>query len=115
MASSFDETELLERVDNDVAFLADTVQMLESDGRALLVEVKNAIAAGDAAAVGRSAHALKGMISNFCATAVQQSAFDIERMGKSGDLASAPAAAKALETSMESLIVDLQEFIKART
>ena len=29
VAQSFDEAELLERVDNDVAFLAETVQMLD--------------------------------------------------------------------------------------
>lgn len=115
MARSFDETELLERVDSDVAFLGDTVQMLESDGRALMGHVKEAIVAGDAAAVGRSAHALKGMISNFCAAGVQQLAFDIERMGKSGELASAPAAAATLETALEALISELREFVKART
>ena len=63
--------ELLEHVDNDTAFLADTVQMLETDGRAMMVELKTAVAAGDAPAVGRTAHTLKGMISNFCAPAVQ--------------------------------------------
>ena len=43
MAQLFDEAELLDRVDNDLAFLADTVQMLETDGRALMVELKTAV------------------------------------------------------------------------
>ena len=33
---TFNEKELLDRVDNDWDFLADTVQMLETDGRALM-------------------------------------------------------------------------------
>jgi HPt (histidine-containing phosphotransfer) domain-containing protein len=78
MTQTFDVKELLERVDNDVAFLADTVQMLESDGAALLGQMKASLAAGDAAAVGRTAHTLKGMVANFCAPAVHELALEAE-------------------------------------
>ena len=74
MPTTFDENELLSRVDNDRAFLGETVEMLAQDGRALLADVRSAVAAGDAAAVGRAAHALKGMISNFCAPTAHASA-----------------------------------------
>jgi protein-histidine pros-kinase len=114
MARLFDESELLGRVDNDVSFLAETVEMLASDGRALMGEVDKALAAGDAAAVGRAAHALKGMISNFCSPSTQQRAFEVERLGKGGDLASAPAATRALEKDLEALIAELQQFVQAR-
>lgn len=115
MATTFDENQLLERVDNDLGFLAETVQMLAGDGRSLVDEIRVAIEKGDAPAVGRSAHALKGMISNFCAPAAQASAFTLERMGKAGDLASAPAAAKELAANVESLISELEAFIRGRT
>src|SRR6185503_19242852 len=59
----FDEKELLDRVDNDWEFLADTVQMLETDGRALMVEIRRAADAGDAPTLGRAGHTIKGMIS----------------------------------------------------
>ena len=36
MSQAFDERELLERVDNDWEFLAETVQMLADDGPALM-------------------------------------------------------------------------------
>jgi HPt (histidine-containing phosphotransfer) domain-containing protein len=115
MARTFDETELLERVDNDLPFLGETVEMLCSDGPSLMAEVQRALAANDAAAIGRSAHALKGMISNFCAKSAQERALDLERIGKSGDLAQAPAAAQALQEHLEGLIGELREFMKART
>src|SRR5687767_13990682 len=115
MAPLFNETELLERVDGDLAFLTETVQMLDADGRALLADVCQALAAGDAPAVGRAAHALKGMISNFCAPEAQQSALEVERIGRGGDLAPAPAAVAALEQRMEALIAELQSFIHARS
>ena len=115
MAQSFDEAELMERVDDDVEFLADTVQMLETDGRALMVELKTAVASGDAPAIGRSAHTLKGMISNFCAPAIQTLAFDVERAGKAGDGAGAAAASAKLEPELEALIVELVAFVRARS
>ena len=109
----FDENELLARVDNDWEFLGETVQMLVTDGRELMQHVRSAAAAGDAPAVGRAAHTLKGMISNFCAPAAQASAFEVEKIGKGGDLAAAPAAIQSLDVQLEALIAALTEFISA--
>lgn len=115
MATTFNETELLERVDNDIGFLAETVQMLESDGKSLLADIERAIASGDAAAVGRTAHALKGMVSNFCAPETQECALVIERAGKAGDLAGAPAALQTAKARVEALTAELIAFVKARS
>ena len=115
MAQLFDEAELMERVDDDVEFLADTVQMLEADGRALMVELKAAAASGDAPAVGRIAHVLKGMVSNFCSPAVQTLALEVEKAGKAGDGAGATAASAKLEPGLEALIVELVAFVRARS
>ena len=115
MAKAFDEQELLERVDGDISFLAETVQMLETDGHTLIKEIQTALATGDAARVGRTAHALKGMISNFCAPGVQSLALDVERAGKAGDCAAATVAAIRLAPGLEALIGELGAFIKARS
>ena len=115
MPKLFDDKELLERVDNDWEFLSETVQMLETDGRALMVELKAAVASGDAPAIGRTAHTLKGMISNFCAPAVQTLASDVEKAGKAGDCAGAAAASAKLEPALEALIVELVAFVRARS
>src|SRR4051794_37778092 len=105
----------MERVDDDVRFLADTVQMLETDGCALMVELTTAIASGDAPAIGRAAHALKGMISNFCSPAVQTLALDVEMAGKAGNSAGAAAACAKLEPELEALIAELAAFVRARS
>ena len=115
MAQLFDEAKLMEHVDNDVAFLADTVQMLETDGRALMVELQTAVAAGDAPTIGRTAHTLKGMISNFCSPAVQTLALDVEKAGKADDGAGAAVASAKLEPELEGLIVELVAFVRARS
>jgi len=114
VAQCFDEAELMERVDNDVAFLAETVGMLTSDGPVLIGQLRSALASGDAAGVGRAAHAIKGMVSNFCSPQTQSCALEVERMGKGGDLAGAPPAVEALDQRLRALTDELEGFIRAR-
>src|SRR3954467_653182 len=115
MPKLFDDKELLERVDNDWDFLNETVQMLNTDGRSLMDEVRKAADASDAAALSRSAHTLKGMISNFCAPAAHESAFEVEQLGKGGDLTGAPAAVATLATQLEALISELNVFVASKS
>jgi HPt (histidine-containing phosphotransfer) domain-containing protein len=115
MPQAFDEQELLERVGDDIGFLAETLQMLESDGEVHLAQIQAALAAGDAPAVGRAAHTLKGMISNFCAPAVSNLALEVERAGKGGDCAAAAAATQRLAPALESLVAELKAFVQARS
>ncbi len=112
MPDTFNRAELLERVDHDMDFLAETVEMLVTDGRSLLADARAAAVAGDAPALGRAAHALKGMISNFCAAPAQDAALAVEKIGKSGDLAPSGAAIDTLHANLESLISDLQSFVR---
>ncbi len=114
MARTFDEAELLDRVDQDIEFLAETVEMLVSDGSSLLEQVRQGVASNDGSAIGRHAHALKGMISNFCAAEAQACALTMEQIGKSGDLASAATALASLESALRDLTAELLEFVKAK-
>jgi HPt (histidine-containing phosphotransfer) domain-containing protein len=115
VASHFDQAQLLERVDNDLAFLAETVDMLVADAPGLMGSVRAAAAAADAPALARHAHALKGMISNFCAPQAQAAALEVERLGRAGDLASAAPAIDTLAQRLTSLIDELSGFVKAST
>lgn len=115
MAQTFDEAALLEQVDGDVEFLRETAEMLTSDGPALAAEVRAAISAGDAARVGRAAHTLKGMVSNFHAAEAQQAALVLERLGKSGDLSGAAGAMETMESALRALTEELARFIEARS
>lgn len=114
MPRAFDERELLERIDNDWEFLDETVQMLSADGPALVGEIREAAGRGDAPAVGRTAHALKGMVSNFCAPATHASALKVEQIGKAGDLSPVPALLDQLESQLSALIADLTDFLAKR-
>ena len=114
MSPAFDQKELIERLDNDWDFLAETVDMLSTDGRNLMAQIKAAADAGDAATLGRVAHTLKGMISNFCAAQAHASAFEVEQIGKNNQLGSAKPAIESLETRLETLIHELTEFLATR-
>jgi HPt (histidine-containing phosphotransfer) domain-containing protein len=114
MSRTFDEKELLDRVDNDWDFLGDTVQMLADDGPNLLTDIRRSAEAGDAPGVGRAAHTLKGMISNFCAAEAQSGALAIEQIGKSGDLSNVGPALQKLETQLAALIAELNGFVATR-
>jgi HPt (histidine-containing phosphotransfer) domain-containing protein len=114
MPRTFDEDELLERVDNDWEFLGETVHMLSADAPRLITEIRRATESGDAPAVARAAHALKGMISNFCSPATQASALELEQIGKAGDLAPAADALAALEVQVWALIAELNEFVTTK-
>jgi HPt (histidine-containing phosphotransfer) domain-containing protein len=114
MPRTFDEAALLERVDQDLEFLRETVEMLGTDGRAYMAEIRRAEGAGDAAAVSRAAHTLKGMVSNFCAVETQARAAAVERIGKGGDLSSAGPAVADLDAHLTALIAELDDYLAQR-
>jgi HPt (histidine-containing phosphotransfer) domain-containing protein len=114
MPRVFDDKELLERIDNDWEFLTETVQMLSTDGPVLIEAIRRSVLSGDAAAAGRAAHSLKGMVSNFCSPITLASAFEVEKLSKSGDLFGAPQAVKALEDQVGLLTAELNQFLATR-
>ena len=67
MQDAFDENALMDRVDGDVEFLEETISMLDEDSPALLEQIRTAAASRDAENLVQAAHALKGMLANFCA------------------------------------------------
>ena len=114
MSQVFDAKELLERVDNDWDFLAETVEMLSTDGPGVLDAIRQSVVSGDAAAVGRAAHTFKGLVANFCAPDVQESAFALEQAGKAGDLSGSSVAVEELRARFDALVAALTAFLATR-
>ena len=86
MSNLVDQEALLDRVDGDLEFLEETVDLLESDGRSIVEHLRAAAAAADQDGLVRQAHMLKGMVSNFCADSVQRVAEEIEHAARRGEL-----------------------------
>ncbi len=79
--------DLKERLDGDVDLLHDLVEIFIDDSVNLINNIENAINAKDASAIGKTAHTLKGAVSNFSAQKAYEIALKIEKMGKAGEIA----------------------------
>jgi HPt (histidine-containing phosphotransfer) domain-containing protein len=101
--SSVNMTELLARVDGDMSLLKEIVEIFLCDAPNLIADIQNSIACGDAKALERSAHALKGSVGNFAAKSAFEAAFKLEQIGRNNDMSKALNAYIALEEIMEQL------------
>ncbi|MEM9705941.1 MAG: Hpt domain-containing protein [Pseudomonadota bacterium] len=68
----------------------------------LLLELRNAVEAGDFAGVGAAAHALKGSASNVGAALLADNARDIEDHARNSDKPAVASALTALEGALAS-------------
>jgi HPt (histidine-containing phosphotransfer) domain-containing protein len=71
--------------------------------------IGDAIAAGDAASLTSSAHTLKGSAGYLKAAGVRERAAELERCGRDGNLADAPAAFERLRHAVGELLPELQK------
>jgi len=111
----FDKDALLDRVDGDAEFLAETVEILDEDAPSLLEEIRGAAGARDAARLATAAHTMKGLVSNFCAEPAREAAERLEVMGRGGDLDQSghlDEAVTTLETEAGRLNTALHELVK---
>lgn len=102
---------LLTRVGGDVALVAAMVSLFIDECPRQLADVRDAVAAQDAAALAQAAHSLKGAVSNFLAPAATQAAAQLELLGLSGDLAASAVALRTLEAELDRLVPALREMI----
>ena len=111
MNDAFDQRGLLEELDGDMEFLAESVEILDEDAAELLRKLRQASQDKDADAVAKTAHTLKSMVGNFVATPAFEAALAVETAAKQGDLA--PAAIEELESQVRRLQDALHEFLRS--
>jgi PAS domain S-box-containing protein len=87
----------LESLAGDVELLKDVVDAFLEHSPRLLADVGEAIRRGDARALERSAHALKGCTGYFAPSAAADLSRELEDMGRAGDLGRAPDTWARLE------------------
>jgi HPt (histidine-containing phosphotransfer) domain-containing protein len=98
-----DRTAALERVDGDAELLGEIVQLFLEDVDSLQDDIRQAVEAGDAPQIMRTAHRLKGSVATLAATAATASALRLETLGRNGDVSGAPAAFAQLEAELARL------------
>ena len=103
MLSVLDPEVILDRVGGDVELLREITDIFLSEYPELIGEIRAAIAAGDPRRLERSAHTLKGSVSNFGATAATDAALRLEMIGRRGEMHCATDGLRALEQQFAEL------------
>jgi PAS domain S-box-containing protein len=99
----FDRENVLANLGDDEDLLAQLIVMYSEDEPRMLTDIDTAIRSGDAEALHSAAHALKGAVSNFCASRAQAKAQQLERLGREKRLAEAPAILAELRNELAAL------------
>jgi two-component system sensor histidine kinase/response regulator len=102
----------LNRLGGDVSLFEALARFFCEDGPQLLSKVCEGIDGEDCETVERSAHSLKGLASNFGASAAVLAAQHMESLGTAGDLNGAKRALPPLEAEVQRLKLALEEALK---
>ena len=104
----------IERVGGDAELAREMAMLFIPDAIRLLEGLRAAVEAGDAERLRQEAHALKGAAGNFGAARVVAAAYELEMMGKSGDLSKAAGVFSELQPAAAALLDALRLFGEVR-
>lgn len=99
----FDYEDFLHRIDGDVDLLKEVIEIFLEDTPALLANLYAGIRSGDAEAVERAAHTLKGSAANISAKRLQQLSHHVQQALKKNDVAYLELFIEDLEENYEKL------------
>ena len=102
------QDELLERIDGDRVFLAELLAIFQGDYPGQIRSAHEAISRGDAEALQRVGHALKGALGNLAAPIAARVAAELESIGGGGDIAMASIRLAELENELPRVIEALE-------
>jgi PAS domain S-box-containing protein len=111
-ARAFDLEAGLKRTRGKRALMKQLAELFLQDLPAVLAQLQGAIAAGDARAVERSAHRLRGAAFTVSAEPLAAAAHGLELMGRNGQLAGVHGAAGELQQRAAELATELEAFME---
>jgi CheY-like chemotaxis protein len=98
-----DMASALARIDGNVTLLKELVALFFEELPEMLTALREAVTAGDALAIERAAHKLKGSVGNFAATPTFEAALKLEVLGRNATLSEAKSAYDELENEIKLL------------
>jgi PAS domain S-box-containing protein len=99
----FDRSFALARLGDDRQLLQQLIRIFRTDARPLMASIKRSAAAGEADALRRSAHALKGSLGTIGAPRVADTARRLELLAQAADFVNASAVVSQLDDEMRQL------------
>ncbi len=97
------------RVGGDAELLQELAQLFLEEYPKLMGELRAALEQGDAKLVERTAHGLKGSVANFGAKPAVDAAYQIEQLGRGGELAPVAEVLRSLDLALLSLHGELAQ------
>lgn len=94
---------LLTNVGGDAELIDELADTFAAELPGWIIPLRAAVVAGDAAAIHRWAHSMKGGVAIFTAPGVQRAAAELEMMGREANLAGAAGALARLEAALAEL------------
>jgi two-component system sensor histidine kinase/response regulator len=110
--SVLDKEELYGRLGDDHELLQELVDMFLEDYPPLLDKLTSAVSEGDFESIERTAHTLKGSISNFAAHNAVEAAYEVESAGRAKELIAAQNNLPRLEDQLDKLHAALSKIAK---
>jgi HPt (histidine-containing phosphotransfer) domain-containing protein len=104
---------LLDSVMGDRALLTEMAELWLVDSATQESQIRNGLDSGDAIMVQRAAHALKGSVGTFLASAAQDAANQLEMSAKDADMIGARKAFERLLTQIDLVRQDLRQLARA--
>jgi HPt (histidine-containing phosphotransfer) domain-containing protein len=98
----------LTRVGGDAELLKEIAQLFIDEYPRVLDELRAALTCGDAKALERTAHGLKGSVSNFGAPAAFEAAHAMEALGRAQQMEEAGQVIRTLELALAALRPELE-------
>ncbi len=105
--SHWNSQQLLERLDNDRAFLSELLSVFRQDSQTTLQEAKESLAKRDLAGVERKAHTLKGMMRNLLMHRAAQTASGLEAAARERNAVESTALLAQLEQTLQELMPEV--------
>lgn len=110
-ASSLEKDRALSRMGGDEVLFREIGALFLQECPPALRALRDAVASRDPWAIERGAHSLKGSIATFGSGPAFQAAFELEKQGRSGDLAMVESNLERVEYSLGRLCTELQAIV----
>ncbi len=106
---SWSRVEVLDRLGGDQELLEELCQIFLKESPRLMERLRQGMANGNAEAVHRAAHSLKGEVSYLAAAGATQAARRLEDLGHEGNLSVVSEAIRVMERELDQLRQAIEE------
>lgn len=104
--------ELEERLDSDFELFKELAVLFFDDSAVLLNKIKDSITANDMEALRKTAHTIKGAVSNFSAQGAYDAAYELETAGRNCNSDGITGKLGRLESEISSVINDMKSMLE---